>query len=88
MTIPPRDPEREAFLIARIASDIAELQRITVAPGEAAKSAPSGISTAEAALRFNRSERQIRRLCERGAGERVGAGWVVDPDRLRALLDH
>lgn len=44
------------------------------------------IDVASAAERFGRCQRQIRRLCKAGAGERVGGRWQVDPVKLRQMI--
>ena len=82
MTAP--DPSRAAVLLDRIEADLAELRAMFQPSAELAFA--QRLSTAEAAERFGLTDRQIRRLCMKGAGQRIGAGWVVDPVRLRAML--
>lgn|GEM_PF-1335256 len=86
------DPARAMMLFDRIEADLSELRELlagTDTPPPASRSEPAtqGLSTAEAARRFERSERQIRRLCKQGAGTLIGANWIVDPARLRAMLN-
>jgi hypothetical protein len=81
------DSDRVAVLLDRIEADLAELRAALTPPADSIEPSHHWLTTAQAAELFSPiSDRQIRRLCARGAGQMIGANWAVDPAKLRAML--